>query len=238
MSSTPVRLKATPYKPGASEEGAGLPLDYANFPFEFVHYPSGWEFVEGFGFLPSLSEIQAVPGVNGVDKSLSTAKARAGAMKKGGTIIEPGDRRLGEYADYVVSYPVERGNKHFCFLGTTFRPLPGGKFLPVPKPELLHAFRKLLVDKGVVAPMIDAVYSKLLEVENRGYTQLAKRRAPQADLDKKLARLTAMKAEWERLTQGQASDEDEEKAPAVALVPTSETKRIKSAAKEASNAAG
>lgn len=233
MSST-VRLQATPYKPSSGEGSGGLPIQFANYPFQFVHYPQGWEYVEGYGFLPSLSEIVAKPGVNGVGLDLATNKADSGAMKKGGTIIKPGDRRLGADADYVISYPVVNNNRHFCFKGTRFQSLPGGSYLPVPDPALLHAFRKLLVDTGIVDQIPDAVYQKLLEMENKGYARILKQGVP-AEIEKKAARIEAMKAAYAALGTAPTAVNADAPPPAE-LAPQVETKRIRAAGKEGADA--
>ncbi len=63
-------------------------------PFVYVHYAGAWEFHNVQGWLPQLSKLVAMPGVNGVDERLDLSRAIQGAVSKGGTYINPKDRRL------------------------------------------------------------------------------------------------------------------------------------------------
>ena len=63
-------------------------------PFVYVHYAGAWEFHSTQGWLPQLSKLVAMPGVNGVDERLDLRRAIQGAVSKGGVYINPKDRRL------------------------------------------------------------------------------------------------------------------------------------------------
>lgn len=225
-----VTLKAKPYSPKGEGQASGLPLEYANFPFKFVHYPEGWEYIDGHGFLPSLSEISATPGVNGVGLDLKTNKADAGAAAKGGTILQPDSRALGPWMDYVVSYPVVNGNQHFCFKGTEFEPLPGGRYRPIDTRDTLTAFRTYLRDHHVVHSMTASVFNKLLEIAEKGYARLKRDKATEAELAAKAATIKAMKAAWAAGVTKSAPTPEAESAPTIALKPKSATSTIKAAA--------
>jgi hypothetical protein len=119
---------------GTVEEAEGLPRVQRHISegarFKFAHYPTAWEYVSDEtlkergvtreelglaknGWLPVLSMIRAIPGVNGVGKDLRTDTPEAVCAGKGGTVIQPDDSRLGEFRDYMAWYDVRGGGKYF-----------------------------------------------------------------------------------------------------------------------------
>ena len=210
------------YVPRAQVEETGLPIEFGGFPFVYVHYPEGWEFDDELGFLPDLSEIVSKPGVNGVrvvNKRLDATLAYAGAAKKGGTIIDRSDRRLGPWMDYVEEFDVVGGNRHFCFRGCTFQRLPGGKVNAIPNSGELRKFRAYVRDNNITEPINESVVSKLIELEERKLARKIKDArdnihvAPEIEASR--AKLAKMRAAWEALQAPPEVDAD----PAPAATP-------------------
>ena len=196
-----VRLtKPEPFVPETADDSSKLPAKYANYRFLFVHYPKGWGFNEADGFMPELSEIVAMPGANGIGDDGKLSKAIGGSVQKGGVIINPQDGRLGEWVNYVASYPCRNGRKHYCFKSVEFDILSDGD---VKQRDTSKDYRRFLAhirDGGFIAPMSEAVYNGLLEVEGRGLERCIKaasnnpHRAPQVEAKQK--RIEAMRAAW------------------------------------------
>ena len=204
MATKTIRLtKGETYLPQQAVSDDALPEKFANYPFVYVHYPMGWVFDDAAGFLPELSEIQAKPGVNGVGKDGRLSRPIGGAIQKGGTIIDPADRRLGDWKNYLVTYPVVGGRKHHCFRSAAFTILPGGRVHAGDGSEDYNAFRAFVRDEGVVAPMENPVFMALMDRESRGYNRVIRdavklpHLAPLADAKK--ARMAAMRAAWAKM---------------------------------------
>ena len=203
-----IRIRgATPLSPRVEADETLLPGRMVNWPFVMVHYPEGWRYYEDRGFLPELSEIVSKPGVNGVSQDARTLQvnnslAIAGSMKKGGTIINPADPRLGDWRNYVVFYECQGGGRHYCFMGMEYEMLPGGRVRDMPSTTAYDDFRTFLRDSGYVQPMAESVYSQIEELENRAYERLA-RRAQGGNpyhveaVEKKAARIAKMRAAWD-----------------------------------------
>jgi hypothetical protein len=210
----------TPYKVTAAREEDALPAQFRNDPFVFVHYATAWEYHDTAGFLPSLSAIVATPGVNGVGKDRNMSRAIGGSVAKGGIVIATDDRRLGEYVDYIVTYSVRGGGKHYCFRGISYDILPGGRVLTVDDPGQDLAFRAHLRDAGLVHPLGRAAYNIVLEIERRGLERLEKRVNANPHLAQKLeakrARVAAIEAAWAKLSEAPAQESAAETEPAVA----------------------
>ena len=66
--------------------------------YVYCHYEQCWEFdyVDGNGWIPLLCKIVAVPGCNGVPQSGSLSGVLQVIAQKGGTVIDPNDRKLIE----------------------------------------------------------------------------------------------------------------------------------------------
>lgn len=223
-----------PWRSREQASSAGLPAEFGNYPWQFVHYAMGWMYDDELGFIPSLSRIEARPGCNGVDLSLSTARANAGAAKKGGRIIDPTDRRLGQWMDYVVWYDVAGGRKHFCFTGTEFALLPGGQARAIDNSVNVRKFCAHLRDVGVVDAMSGVIYNVLLDMETTKLTRLRRRAVKSdgmADLVKAQdARVSAMRKAWEAMGEAPITEPAlAGDAPAPRLTPKSATKIIKAA---------
>lgn len=213
--------KPTPFQPTASVDDTRLPASYANHRFVFVHYPSGWSFSEEHGFLPELSEIVGQPGVNGVGRDGNTNRAVGGAIQKGGTLINPQDRRLGPWVNHIGSYECKNGRKHWCWFQTRYTILPGGNVVGKDMSASFLAFRQYLREKGLVSPMEEAVYNQLYEIASRKYDRAvadASKNPLLADKARELGkRRDRMQAAWLALqpTLDEAGTEVELSGPSV-----------------------
>lgn len=200
---------AAPFTPAASQDDNRLPAKYANHRFVFVHYPQGWSWVDGMGFLPDLSRIVAMPGVNGVARDGKANKAMAGSIEKGGLAIGMTDPRLGKWRPYMGSYPTKSGAPHWCFVKQTFTVLPGGNVREDDRSADFNEFRKHILDAGICYPMDEVVFNERIEIENRGIERLARdaEKNPHrlAKYEARVARRDAMQAWW-RERMGLAND--------------------------------
>lgn len=225
-----IRLqKPTAHIPAKAQEEQALPIEMANHPFVYVHYPHGWEFDRELGFLPSLCELHAKPGCNGVGEDGKLNKPMAGAIQKGGTIIDPADKRLDEWQHYVGVFPTRGGLKHFTFIRAGFTVLPGGKVIAEDHSDDLRRFRAHLRDSGIIDPMEQVVFDMLLEVEQRGLQRLQRlvvegRRLPE-EVDAKRARISAMQRAWS-VSQGEVPP-DEVEIPPTEIERVGRKRRIK-----------
>lgn len=228
----------TPYKVTAAREEDALPPAFANYPFLFVHYPIGWEYHDTAGFLPSLSAIVARPGVNGVGKDGNLSRAIGGSIQKGGIVVQTDDPRLGDWLDYVTTYPTRGGGRHYCFKGVGYVILPGGRVSTVDDPAADVAFRSHLRDAGMVHPLSHAVYQMILEIEQVGLARLEKRVNANPHLAEKLAakrtRITAIHAAWAQIENAVVPEPAPASPAAIptkprVLRPESATKTIKAA---------
>lgn len=133
----------------------------ANAPFTLVHHHC-WTYtqnekVPGFeegAWLPDTGTIRHEPGANGVTKSGNPAAAILGAQTKGSIPILNGDRRLGEYANYLGSYDVKGGGTMYVLQGVRYALVRGGRAaIPTPDLKWIYAFRQQLQTSGIVPPM-------------------------------------------------------------------------------------
>lgn len=187
-------------QPQAEAVAQLLPADMANYAFTHVHYPGGWVYDDELGFLPELSEITARPGVNGVPINGNTNLAMAGAIGKGGMIVNPTDPRLGDYRNYMARFKCVGGRHRYGLAQDEYVLLPGGEA----KQEDTSAYKRgLLVhlrDNGMVHPLESPVYRKLLDIEERACRRLAERSAANPfftdALKARQLRLAKMKQAW------------------------------------------
>jgi hypothetical protein len=198
---TAIRLdRPVPHEAVADAEERRLPARFANDRFVFVHYPYGWAWHDEHGFLPQLNQIIAKPGVNGVGIDGRLNKAIAGAIQKGGTVINPEDARLGPWRRHVASYVTASGRKHYCFILQRYDILPGGRVVGREDAAGYANFRAFVRDAGIIAPMEEAVYDQMIEMERRGYDRAAARGADRPHMvmfaTARKARMAAMEAAW------------------------------------------
>ena len=143
-------------------------------PFVYVHYSGAWEFHSTQGWVPQLSKLVAMPGVNGVDERGDLTRAIQGAVSKGGTYINPKDRRLlldGEdedealYFDYARFYECTDGRKWWVTVGQEPTVTRSGRILwnADEASEVFAAFRAHLRDAGIIEPMHDLVFREKMD---------------------------------------------------------------------------
>ena len=132
--------------------------------FIYVHYESAWNFHMDHGWLPKLSKLLAVPGVNGVGDDGNLQRAINGAAAKGGTVIHPNDKRLlvdgedpeeSEFYQYGRYFECVNGLKWWVEPGSTPTVTPTGKVFwdterSIP---IFDLFRKHIRDSGIIEPI-------------------------------------------------------------------------------------
>lgn len=145
-------------------------------PFVYVHYAGAWEWHAELGWLPQLSTLIAMPGVNGVDERMDLRRTIQGAVSKGGTYIDPKDRRLlldgededtAQFYDYARYYDTTDGRKWWVTVGQEPTVTRSGKILwnSDEAADVFAAFRAHLRDAGMVEPMHDLVYREKVDAQ-------------------------------------------------------------------------
>ena len=119
--------------------------------FLFKWHPHRWMFA-GKEWLPLLGKLVIDPGCDGVTEGGGTDLAVAGNMRRGWTIIQHSDPRLGEYQDYMVAVPHAAGGNSYL---DPFQKISveAGRMFTEPASEDYYAFLRHLVASGIVAPM-------------------------------------------------------------------------------------
>lgn len=116
---------ARPFQPHSVQESRLLPVKHSNAEWRYIHAPGSWQWSDEKGaFLPVLGRMVLEPGMNGTVASRSgppsPSTLRAKMDSKGCVEIQVGDPRLGEHADYLVSYACEGGRKSWQHAGVAF----------------------------------------------------------------------------------------------------------------------
>lgn len=189
-----------------------LPPSLSNERFDFVHYPLGWSYDEKLGFLPELSQLYHMPGVNGVrdtgkdrdGRSLppDATATRAGSQRKGGTVIYPDDNRLGEFRRFLRRAPCKNGHFFYFFIGVEVQVWGDGesqhRVIPSPKWQPFLAY---LRDKRIVDPISEPAYDRLRNVALTELESVRGQTTSVAEERRKglLARLAGMEKEWAKL---------------------------------------
>ena len=202
--SNAIRLTTPTAVPTAVDKPTGLPIRRgarAGLPFIYAVYPRGWEYVEGFGFLPQMRKIIAKAGCNGVGSDGRLSKPIAAISEKGGTVIMPEDSRLGDYQHYVRAYDTEHGGKWFVDFCQTATVLPTGEILwGVTEPDAWNNFRAHIRDSGIIPPLLAEIYEVIVVSEKNQLDQLADtvhgNPRAQAKYDKLEKRVQAMQDYW------------------------------------------
>jgi len=204
MSQT-IRLTQPKKQSARVVSNTGIPLrpgQQPNVSFVYVVYPRGWEFIEGFGFLPRLKRVLAKPGVNGVDSRGRLSKALAGVVEKGGVVVQPSDERLGEYKGYVQYYETTDGRKWYCDFCTTVTVLPNGEvFWGLTTPNARNEFRAFLRENNIVPMLVPEVFEVLVSKEEKRLEEIGKKvlgnPAIQAKYDEKVRQIDSMRSWWD-----------------------------------------
>lgn len=188
----------------------GLPLTRGQRPgvkFVYVHYPQSWKFDMKRGWLPSLSKVYAKPGVNGVNKNGDMTQTLAHIQKKGGTIVNPKDDRLGQYKNYCHYYPTRSGGRWYVDFCQTAQILPTDEIVwnhsEIEEPLL--DFAAHVLSSGIVKPMLKEVFSKYMEIERSKldtlYGRLDRNPHLKTRCDDTEKRLEKMQHTWDEMNQ-------------------------------------
>lgn len=195
-----------------------LPNTKGNSPFILAHHPMAWQFMDASdAWLPLLSQIAVVPGVNGVGEDGGSAAVVAKMGSKGMTVLMPGDARLGALRRYdSYWYDCERKGvpgRYYCLPFQRFSVV--GKVTSSRVDEAGHReWLAELVRNGAVEPMPEEAFDAGLSAfdeELRLVRQRSQSGAPSAvrDLEAKEARRARMVAAWERTQGGEPPAEPE-----------------------------
>lgn len=166
--------------------------------FIYVHYENGWNFHRELGWLPKLSKLIAVPGVNGVGDDGSLTRAINGATAKGGTVIRPEDRRLlqdgedpeeAEFYQYGRYYDTTTGQRWWVAPGQEPTISASGRDVRWNTDEsakVLDRFRRHLIDAGIIEPIHPLVIAEKVDHQRRKVDDLERRAALNPHLAAKL----------------------------------------------------
>lgn len=189
-----------------------LPPSLANERFDFVHYPLGWFYDEKLGFLPEMSQLTHMPGVNGVrdmgrdrdGKPIppDATATRAGSQRKGGTLILPEDNRLGDFRKFLRRAPCKNGRYFYFFVGVEVQVWGDneGQYKVVPSPKW-SAFLAHLRDARIVDPISEPAYDRLRNVAAAELESIREQTSALAESRRKAiqARIKGMENEWAKL---------------------------------------
>lgn len=193
-------------------------------PYFFSHYPNGWDFHLKHGFLPRLCKNTAIPGVNGAfydprTREVVLSRTMQGVAAKGGTVINPLDKRLiregetedsAEFYDYVRYYDRADGKKHYIEPGQIPTITTRGQVIwnTDEAHDVAMRFRAHLRDAGIVEPMHHVEFVAMRKAAESRVDKLRSRLAVSPGLAHKLKEaeeyLEAMTAEWDRLLKAEA----------------------------------
>lgn len=201
MSRTAIKLeKPTAWTPKQVATAGELPADMAYPRFMHYHLPSGFVFDDALGFLPTLNELIAQPGVNGVDKNGNMNLAIGGTIQKGGILIDPMDTRLGPFKGYIGSTKCAGGRRRFGMVWDEFTILAGGAAKQKDTGAKKRALCAHLRDAGMVHTLEQPVYEELLDRENAQLERIALRATTNphfnAAVETQKKRIAAMEAAW------------------------------------------
>lgn len=143
--------------------------------FHLVHYPTDWDWVDGFGFLPGLTKANEVAAVNGVaprDVTRAVSDANPliasgmlnGVTAKGGIVIPYNDPRVVRYFGrrngyYAVGYETTAGKWYTMPWERPTQAAGGPIHWNVKESQQADLeFRRFLRDEGIVPmPEIEAI---------------------------------------------------------------------------------
>ena len=135
----------------------GFPIQ-ANVPFYLTHHPANWELVEEetrFCWLPQLSKLHEMPGVNGVQgtkNGVDSFVARAKAEEEGKTVLS---WDLG----YLTRYPAKNGY-YYCVIWSHPKKI-GNRVIHKLDQKGWNDFRRSLLENGLIEPMDEDLISIL-----------------------------------------------------------------------------
>ena len=211
MAQQRIKLEAPKRETNIIREASGLPVSDKQRPapkFVYVHYPDAWRYDLDCGFLPNLSRISAIPGVNGVGSDGSLTRVLSSVRSLGGTFIDPKDHRLGdEFMDYVRFYPTSDGRKWYVDFCQEATVLPTGQIVwnnsEVVEPK--KRFAAAIRDSGIIEPLLHEFYVSMVEKERAKLDRLYGRIDRNPSIKTKVTlcenRLAGMQRDWDKMTE-------------------------------------
>lgn len=208
--------------PRSSRASVGLPATAARPMFTLVHFAEGgWEYNPKLDtFIARPAEIYHVPGVGGVSEEGDTSSQLAEVRGRGGVVIEPSDRRLGRFKDYVAGYPCDGGAMCWTFRQSKGPIRTGRGSVVWPKTEDWNEFCLHIVEAGIVERMAPWVWTQMearaVSVLGQKQQQAMRNAASAPAAEAARARLEKMRAAWARYsgaTVAEVEAEGEEIAP-------------------------
>lgn len=160
MSSSVQEIVPQPDLSGSAGTVTRVPATVLNLVWEYVHYPTAWEFVKG-EWLPQLGQLNFRNGLNGQAEGSPNA-ARQHAMGKGGTVIPPNHPKLGRFRNYRCSVPAYDPNSgavgsYFC-AAWEHPTMVGNRNVRWDVDDAAYAdFRRALVSAGILEPISTVV---------------------------------------------------------------------------------
>jgi hypothetical protein len=156
MSSNVQEIVPQPDLSSAAGTITRVPATVLNLVWEYVHFPTAWDFVDG-EWLPQLSQLNFRNGLNGQTDGSPNA-ARQHVLGKGGTLIPPTHPKLGKFRNYRCSVPAYDPNSgavgnYYC--AAWERPtMVGNRNVRWDVDRAAQTdFRRLLVSAGIVEPI-------------------------------------------------------------------------------------
>jgi len=158
-------------------------------------------------WVPVLHKIYIRKGLSGASTDTDVEAPIANAIRKGASVIRPGDGRLGPWADYLRIYRDMSGAIHYVEQTEQAVRLPSGETVLRPNEQKYHAFVAHIRDHGVVDPMSPIAYEAIrtrMEAEIEYLREAATRTGSSPQLERKLRILAAMDQAWQAEQERQA----------------------------------
>ena len=158
--------------------------------FIFLHYPTSWDFDSETGeYVPQIRTIGIVPGGGGV-RSNGDASAKIGYLqRKGGIVLDPTDKRLGEYGMYGTKVTNDRGRVVHMSIFERYERVGNKAFHDHNLPEF-RKFQRLLIKNGVVPEMHPRVKQMEIDKVAAGVNKLIEDYGITPEGSKELERVT------------------------------------------------
>lgn len=175
-----------------------LPAKLANHRFKFVQFARCWGFFDEVQeYLPTLGKIVGKPAANGVTADGDMAGAIAGALSKGGVLIDDVDKRLKDHVHYVGQTSCWGGGWHHGFYADAFIQLGPKDFTLDHDRDTWIDFLRTVKHSGIIEPMEDMVYRGLIRAQETRLNRFAVRgTARPSVIEAAEQRLANMKSVW------------------------------------------
>ena len=133
--------------------------------FKLVSHPKRWRWNDDAGeFLPDMGYLLVSPGVGGVTQRGNTSQAEVGLGKKGFTVIQPDDPRLGEFRDYVTGLPTVFGRNHHVPAWESAS-IVGGEVFWKTDTAMERKFYAHIIAAGIIPKLDPDMRDRLIEKE-------------------------------------------------------------------------